>query len=381
MFLLIAGLSLAALLAIWVAYPVIVAGLALMRRERGPARTGPLPRSLPRSLPRVSIVIATRDDPAAVKGRVADCLAADYDADLLDVVVALDVGNAGASPDDLGRLDPRVVVVLGDAPGGKAPTLNAGVRAAPGDVLVFTDTHQRFGAGAVRYLAEALDADRVGAASGSLELVRATGRRSLVEYYWLYERWLRRCEGRLHSAVGVTGAVYAMRRSLWTPLPPGLLLDDLYVPMQVVLRGYRVGFDERAKALDSRRTDARQEYRRKVRTLTGVVQLCAWLPATLVPLRNPIWAQFVCHKLLRLLTPYLILGVVGGGAGALLGYLGRELSKGGVVVAAGMLVLLALLAARRSRLRDTVAWTVALQAATVVALFNGLRGRWDVWQK
>ena len=41
-----------------------------------------------------------------------------------------------------------------------------------------------------------------------------------------------------------------------------------------------------------------------VRTLTGVIQVCAWLPGVLNPLRNRIWLQFVFHKLLRLLTPY-----------------------------------------------------------------------------
>ena len=90
-------------------------------------------------------------------------------------------------------------------------------------------------------------------------------------------------EARIHSAIGVTGAIYAMRRELWAALPQGLILDDLYAPMQVVLRGYRVGFCDAAIATDARRFTPKDEYRRKARTLTGVLQLCAWLPSVLSP--------------------------------------------------------------------------------------------------
>src|SRR5205814_2287338 len=121
--------------------------------------------------------------------------------------------------------------------------------------------------------------------------------------------WLRRCEAQVHSCVGVTGAVYAMRRKLWSPLPAGLINDDVYIPMRMVLAGYRIAFADDAHAVETRRPTAQQEYTRKLRTLTGVLQLCAWLPELLVPHRNPIWPQFVIHKLLRLLTPYCLLGI------------------------------------------------------------------------
>ena len=139
-----------------------------------------------------------------------------------------------------------------------------------------------------------------------LELPGAHGALNLAERYWRLERWLRKWEARLHSSVGVTGAIYAMRRELWKPLPANLILDDVYLPMRLVLDGWRVGFTDQARARDVRRFEAGQEYRRKVRTLTGVIQVCAWLPGVLNPVRNPIWLQFVFHKLLRLLTPYLV---------------------------------------------------------------------------
>ena len=290
--------------------------------------------------------------------------------------------QANIAPESVGITDARVRVVTGDAPGGKSAALNAGVRAARGEVLVFTDTHQRFASNTIPLLSGALADPRVGAVSGALQLPGdRTGRRSPAELYWKYERRLRRDEARLHSAVGVTGAVYAMRRDRWTPIPAGLLLDDLFVPMRLVLDGARVAFEPRAIAVDERRTDPEQEYRRKVRTLTGVIQLCAWMPGVLVPVRNPIWLQFVCHKLLRLLTPYLLVTIVAGSAVLVFGALSGQQRLALLGALTATLAVAAVLPAVRRRARALATWGVTLQAAVVVATIKGIRGRWDVWQR
>ena len=213
-----------------------------------------------------------------------------------------------------------------------------------------------------------------------LDLPGAEGSLNLAERYWRYERWLRLWESRLHSSVGVTGAIYAMRRVLWQPLPAGLILDDLYLPMRLVLDGWRVGFTDRARAHDVRRFAAGQEYRRKVRTLTGVIQVCAWLPGILNPVRNPIWLQFVFHKLLRLLTPYFatILALSVGWTVAVV-VLASNLRVPLLIGAALAVLVVCLVPHVRRVLRAQIAWGVAMQSSIVVATVNGVRGRWDVW--
>jgi cellulose synthase/poly-beta-1,6-N-acetylglucosamine synthase-like glycosyltransferase len=362
-----------ALAVVWGGYPLVVRALGGLRRKRGLAPSG--------AQPSVSIVLASAALPGAIRDRVADLLGTSYPAHLVEVVVGLDLANGQTAPADLADLDPRVTVVPGDAPGGKAATLNAAVRAARNEVLVFADTAQRFDRDAIPALVAELADPTLGAVSGMLELPTGTGASTLADRYWRYERWLRYWEARLYSSVGVTGAIYAMRRSLWTPLPAGLILDDVYVPMRLGLEGWRVGFTDRARAHDVRRFAARQEYRRKVRTLTGNVQVCAWLPAVLNPTRNPIWLQFLCHKLLRLLTPYLALCVVVGLGGAGLRALVADPVGEQLLILAGVLVLLLCLIPRARRvLAHQIAWAVALQSSVVVATVNGMRGRWDVWR-
>ena len=365
----LAAVSAIVLCFVWIGYPLLMRMLAGM----SPRRTVPAPDAWPT----VTAIVASREPAPAILARAEDLVAGDYPGEL-NVVVALDPGSATAES-ELAGLRPWLTVVRGDQPGGKAATLNAAVRVATGEILVFSDTHQRFAPDAIRALVAGLSDGTFAATSGRLELPEGK-EASLIDRYWRMERRLRRDEAVLHSAIGVSGSIYAMRRAEWAPLPAGLILDDLYIPMRLVLAGRRIGFTDAARATDTRRTEPAEEYRRKVRTLTGNFQLCAWLPGVLVPVRNPVWVQFMLHKLLRLLTPYLLVGFGVASLAILVDRFGIYV----LVAGAGALLLLGLAAAMAGRwkaLRRLAAWGFSLQAAIVTATYYGLRGRWDVWRR
>ena len=360
------------ILAVWIVYPALIGCLAAHRRRR---MAGGEDDAL--TVPPISIIIATRDDLATIRERIADCLRSVPDARQCEIIVAVDARSEHPiSPEAIGNATVRVV--QGDAPGGKAATLNAGVRAARHELLLFTDAHQRFEPHAVTRLVAAFADEGVGAASGRLELSGGASR-SPVGRYWSYERWLRRCEATVNSCVGATGAIWAMRRSLWSPLPTSLILDDVFTPMRVVLAGRRVAFVDDARATDLREPDRGHEYRRKVRTLTGVVQLCCWLPELLLPSRNPIWWQFMFHKLLRLLTPYWLIGLAASMGFILL----RWLESNPVAMSLPLAAIAAMSTIRKARIAriigSAIVWGVMLQAALLVATVNGVRRQWDVW--
>jgi cellulose synthase/poly-beta-1,6-N-acetylglucosamine synthase-like glycosyltransferase len=361
----------------WLGYPAVVWLLSRVRPRD--------PDIVSDALPTVTAVLATRDDVESIVARVMDFLAADYPADRLSVVVGVD-GAAAESLDAIRAAtdSTRVTIVRADAGVGKVAGLNAAVRAATGEVLVFSDTQQRFATDAIRRLVSQLVADpRLGAVGGALQLPGdlpgATGR-SPVEWYWALERRLRAAEARIHSCVGVSGSIYATLRSTWEPMPPQLILDDVWLPMRLVLRGKRIGYDLKAKAWDSRSTTSAAEKVRKVRTLTGNFQLMAWMPGVLVPFRNPIFVQFVSHKLLRLLTPWLLLLLLYGAAGMLLSRIGSDAMLVLVSILAALAVVVLLWPATRGKLFRALAWGWSLQAALVEATMNGVRGRWDVWR-
>ncbi|MFN8666706.1 MAG: glycosyltransferase [Gemmatimonadaceae bacterium] len=361
----------AATLAIWLGYPLLIRLLGTSRRRRQ--------ATLPpwETAPTVSVILATREPPEAVADRVRNLLDTSHPSDRLQVVVSID---AAADPVAYAQDDARVRVVLGDAPGGKWANLNAGVRAATGEVLVFADSAQRFDRGTISALLAPLAPEVrpvMAAVTGWLEL--PAGVPAVVRWYWRMERALRRDEATLHSSIGVTGAVWAMRRTLWAPLPAQVILDDLYTPMRLVLMGHRIAVSEAAVAHEQRAPVRAAEFQRKVRTLTGVFQVCAFLPGVLQLRRNPVWAQFVAHKLLRLTTPWLVLAGGAGTAVALGAALWEWFGARGVVLAAGVLAAGAVLRPVRAMARQ-VFDALHLQFAALRAAQNAARGRWDVWR-
>jgi biofilm PGA synthesis N-glycosyltransferase PgaC len=277
-------------------------------------------------LPGVSVIIAARNEAPRLPARIENLLAADYPQDRLQIIVASD-GSTDATVDALAPYARRVELLM-MPPGGKARTLNAAISRARHPILVFADARQRFAPDAIRRLVDHFIDPTVGAVSGELVLDCENDRRRTADRrkaargrdrriaastiaagvgaYWKYEKWLRRHEAIVGSTLGVTGAVYAMRRSLWTPLPADTILDDVLGPMRVVLKRYRVIFESRAQAFDITSSDASAETRRKVRTLAGNYQLIWQEPRLLVPLVNPVWLQFMSHKVGRLLVPYAL---------------------------------------------------------------------------
>jgi biofilm PGA synthesis N-glycosyltransferase PgaC len=150
---------------------------------------------------------------------------------------------------------------------------------------------------------------KVGAVSGDLVLQAPSGVLKGVGLYWRHEKWLRKQESRLWSSVGVTGAICAVRRRLFKGIPMATILDDVYWPLTVAIQGFRVVHDSDALAYDRLPERAQDEFSRKVRTLSGNFQLCFLLPSSLLPWRNPVWFQFVSHKLGRLAVPWALLGI------------------------------------------------------------------------
>lgn len=369
--LLLSAISLGVLLLGWAIYPL---ALALLQGRRTP-RPVPVAKSMD-----IDVIIATRDRPDIVARRIDDILQAGYHGGRLRILVAVDARGVHPLQAYAECIGDRAELLQGDQPGGKAAALNAAVRAARAPLLAFTDSQQRFHAGALDALASSLQPADIGAVTGTLEFRERSEERNVLGLFWNYEVRLRRWEADLHSVVAVTGAIYAMKRELWRPLPAGLICDDLQVPFNVVRAGLRVITNESAIATDPRVFTQAQEYSRKVRTLTGMLQFCGGNAWVLVPWQNPIWLQFLCHKLIRLATPYLVILFGAGLVPALLYLLVNYRWMQLLAVAGACGVALVLTLPRTRRIARQAAWSAWLLTAPLVACKNALTGNWNVWR-
>jgi cellulose synthase/poly-beta-1,6-N-acetylglucosamine synthase-like glycosyltransferase len=192
---------------------------------------------------------------------------------------------------------------------GKAAGLNLGIVAARNSIIVFADVRQDFQPDTIRLLVSRFADPMVGAVSGELRFREHTTKGHVSEslgLYWRYETWLRRNEANFDSLIGCPGAVYAVRRQLITPVPDKLILDDVWIPIHVVMSGKRVTYENRAIAWDIAREALGDEFKRKVRTLAGNLQLVSADFLILSPIHNRLWWMFISHKLFRLVVPYAL---------------------------------------------------------------------------
>jgi biofilm PGA synthesis N-glycosyltransferase PgaC len=256
------------------------------------------------SQPSVSILIAARNEASNLTAKLKNLRELDYPKHLTQIVIVSD----GSTDDTVSLLqhEDDVVLVPLAVSGGKATALNHGVSHATGDILVFFDARQQVDLDAVRHLVSPFSDPTVGAVSGELLLESADGTPTdALGIYWKIEKAVRRMESETGSVVGATGAIYAIRRELYEPMPPGLILDDVFVPMNVVRKGRRVLFQPAAIARDYIFPEPGKEFGRKVRTLAGNFQLIQKAPWMLSP-GNPVLCRLISHKLLRLIVPYLL---------------------------------------------------------------------------
>lgn len=287
----------AAILYTYLGYPIAV---WLLGRVRNPKiRKAPI-------TPRVSVVIACHNEQNNIAARIKNLLDCDYPREALEIIIVSD-GSSDRTADVARRqMSDRVRVIAYKEQKGKSTALNVGVGIATGEVIVFADARQSFEAPAIKEMVANFADSRVGAVSGELLLDGGGSVGEGVGLYWKYEKWIRKCESRAGSMIGATGAIYAIRRELWRPLPESTILDDVYTPMRIALGGFRVIFEEKARALDKAVESPGREFARKVRTLTGNYQLCQLMPRLLIP-SSIVLLQFYSHKLMRLAAPILFL--------------------------------------------------------------------------
>lgn len=360
--------SLAGIFYAYVGYAVLLALLARVRpRPLQTAEAELLP-------PHVSVVIAARNEEASLPGKLQNLFALQYPKEKLQIVIASD-GSTDGTADILLANESRLTPVLLPQSGGKAMALNAAVRQATGEILVFLDARQSLDPNAVSELVSLFGDPEVGAVSGELHLETATGEPSPegLGLYWAIEKRIRKLESATGSVVGVTGAIYAIRRELFTPVPAGTLLDDVFVPMGVARAGKRVLFHSGAIARDRLFSDKGKEFGRKVRTLTGNYQLLQLAPWLLTP-ANPLLFRLISHKLMRLVVPMLLVCLLAGSV----------LAPGAfyrvAFVAQLLLYGLAALGGLQPGLKRykpiSVAYTfVLLNLAAAMAFYNFARGR------
>ena len=243
--------------------------------------------------PEVSLLIAARNEAAAMPSKLANLAALDYPRDRLEIIVASD-GSTDATNDlvaDDARRTGSNVRLLALPAGGKAAALNAAAAVARGEVLVFSDANSLFRADAIRKLVRPLADRDVGGVAGNqvYSLDGIDGEAAGERGYWRLDTLLKEFESRAGNAIGGTGAIYAIRRALFRPIPAGVN-DDFYLTAGVIDQRHRLVFARDAAAYERPAGIIETEYARKVRVVSRAMRCVLAMPRLLDVRANRFYA-------------------------------------------------------------------------------------------
>ncbi len=282
-----------------------------------PALLGVLARIRPKRLPRadirpsVSLIIAAHNEEACIREKLENSLALDYPRDKLEIWVASD-----ASTD---RTDAIVAEFAGQGVRlnavaerrGKSHAQNRTVEMAAGEVLVFSDANSMYEPDAVAKLVRNLADPKVGYVSGELRYRKPRSAIGAGEgLYWRYETWIKRKESETGNIINGNGAIYAVPRRHFVPVPEHTGAD-LWLPLTQIRRGLRTVHEPGAVAYEETSLTAADEYGRKHRSVARAIRALTEHVDLLNLFRYGLTSvKLVSHRHLRYVVPYLIMALI-----------------------------------------------------------------------
>jgi len=332
-----------------------------------------------------SIIIVAYNEAENLRRKIPDILQASNASQIAEIFIASD-----GSTDETVSLaesfaDQRIKVLDYPVRRGKPSVLNETIPLCSSDIVVLMDARQRVHEDAFVELLSNFCDPEVGVVSAELifnvnnEDSGAHG----ITHYWSYEKMIRKSESLFSSVPGATGACYALRKKLFEPIPANVLVDDVVIPMTIILQGYRCLLEEKAKIFDEISRSMKHEFIRKRRTLTGNLQMLHLFPAWLSPLQNPIWGSFFSHKVLRLASPLCLATIFVSNLmlccfGCLSGIYLIVLVAQICLYSIGVLGYISDILCCNNRLFVGVTMFVSINVETIFALINSIFGKYTV---
>ena len=260
--------------------------------------------------PKVSILISAYNEEAVIERKIQNLLELDYPKDKLEILIG-DDGSTDKTVEIVERYkDQGITLVKAPQNAGKAAMLNRLEKKASGEILLFCDANTMLFPNVVRKLTDPFKDKKIGCACGHLILTDKSGTElgRGESAYWDLESEIKKFEGMMDLLIGGNGALYAIRKELYTDLPTKKsVMDDFFVTTKILQKGYYCTFISSAIGAEQTSKETIGEYRRKVRIgRANFNYLLSYLPL-LNPFRPLRCYLFFSHKILRWFSPHIFI--------------------------------------------------------------------------
>ena len=285
---------------VYAGYPILL----WLLRAAGLAR----PNLVDNLEPTVTILISAYNEVGVIAEKISNTLSLDYPIEKLEIIIISDCSDDGTDEAVQAFNRPNVKLLRMPDRGGKTLGLNAAVQISLGEILVFSDANAMYERQALRNISRNFFDSKVGAVIGESAYADSEGNAQKSEsLYWKYETSIKVLETSIGSVVGGDGAIYAIRKTLYKPMPADAL-SDFVNPIQIVMSGYRCIYEPNAKSIEEATDNMEKEFRRKVRIVNRAWRALWAMPSVLNPFKFGFFSiEVLSHKLLRWLMPGILL--------------------------------------------------------------------------
>lgn len=286
--------SLFTLLYTYGVYPLLIFGLSKIK-SRTPTRNDEL------ELPFLTVIIAAYNECAFIRQKIENTQALDYPAERKKIIVVTD-GSDDGTP-EIVRTFHDVTLFHQAERKGKIHAVNRVMPSVTTPITVFSDANTILNVDALKKLARHFVDKNVGGVAGEKRIIKKNTDNSAGSgegLYWRYESFIKQCDSNFRTIVGAAGELFCVRTKLYEPPPSNIIIEDFYLSMQIVAKGYRFIYESEAYATEAASATLRDEWKRKVRISAGGLQAIVKLAHLLNPFRyGMISFQYVSHRVLR----------------------------------------------------------------------------------
>ncbi len=284
----------------WLIYPVLLICVSAAIRKYSSDSW-----KVPDKWPSVSVLIAARNEEAVIESRIRNLLEQNYDGSI-QILIGSDFSDDLTDSIAAGFADQGVILWRSTERIGKPLMIAELLKLADGSILVFSDADTVFSTDTVRELVLPFSDTSVGCVDGSRR--NSLNHQTCESIYWKFETIIKRLCSRFGAVLGATGAVFALRKSLYRPLTPRRA-DDFELAVMTRIQGYSCVFNGNAIAMEPSPDDSAQ-YRRLVRIVSWMLPSAVILMGrSLKKGKFLLFLQLLVYKIMRWLSGVLLITI------------------------------------------------------------------------
>jgi cellulose synthase/poly-beta-1,6-N-acetylglucosamine synthase-like glycosyltransferase len=259
--------------------------------------------------PSVSIIIAARNEEKNIARKIENTLQLDYPKELLEIIIFSDASTDRTDDIVESYADHGVILNKLKERKGKTGGQNNSVKKAKGEIIVFSDGTTIYHQDAIKKIVRNFADEKVGCVGGELEYInlKQTQVGEGESIYWKYERKIKRLESTIGSLIGVSGCIYAVRKSLYRDMK-GDILSDFAIASDIVKSNYRVVYEPEAISEERTEDNIDDEFKMRIRIAVRSYKALFSRKEMMNPFKYGFYAvQLISHKLLRYLVPFILM--------------------------------------------------------------------------